>query len=98
MGMDITKRMLRQRIWFPDMERLVEQTIGSCLTCQASTGEYQQDPLRPNRMPEDLWDTIYSDHWGPTREDDHLLVFIDPLSRYPEVVRVQGTSTEDNIA
>ena len=98
MGMDATKRMLRQRIWFPDMDRLVERTIGSCLACQASTGEYQQDPLRPNRMPADLWDTVYCDHWGPTREGDHLLVFIDALSRYPEVVRVQGTSAEDNIA
>ena len=54
MGMVTTKRMLRQRIWFPDMDRLIERIIGSCLACQASTGEYQKDPLRPNRLPSDL--------------------------------------------
>ena len=33
----------------------------------------------------------------PTQRGDYLLVIIDTLSRYPEVVRVKSTSAEDKI-
>ena len=33
-------KMVRQRIWFLDQDRLVEHTVGSCLACQAAKGDY----------------------------------------------------------
>ena len=97
MGMAATKRLLRQRLWFPGMDRLVERRVASCLPCQASTVTPTRDPLKPSKAPEEPWTKVYCDHWGPTADGKHMLVFIDALSRYPEVITVRGTSAEDNI-
>ena len=47
--------------------------------------------------PEEPWFRLYADHWGPTQDGHHILVIIDGLTRYPEVMVVRGTSAEDNI-
>ena len=54
MGIDSTKRMLRQQIFFLDHDIMVKGTTGSCLAWQASMGEYQLDPLKPNTIPSKL--------------------------------------------
>ena len=79
------------------MDKLVEQRVGTCLPCLASTEEHNRDPLKPSIAPDEPWTKLYCDHWGPTRNGNHILVIIDGLSRYPEVIVVDGTSAEDNI-
>ena len=37
-------KMVRQRIWFLDLDRLVEWRIGSYLACQAAKVDYKLDP------------------------------------------------------
>lgn len=36
-GIVKTKRLLRETLWFPGMDRIVEETIAECLACQAAT-------------------------------------------------------------
>ena len=98
MGINATKRLLRTRLWFPGMDRMVENKVESCLPCQASTDSKQRDPLKPNRAPKEPWYRLACDHWGPNPLDGkHIIVLIDALTRYAEVLVVQGTSAEDNI-
>ena len=88
-GMEATKRPLRHRLWFLGMDdrwRVVER----CLPCQASVDKHTRDPLKPNRAPEEPWQQLYADYWGPTSGGKHILVVIDGLTRYPEVVVVKG--------
>ena len=96
-GVDATKRQLRLRLWFPGMDKAVERAVSRCLPCQASVESHHRDPLHPTTAPEEPWSCLYTDHWGPTQEGNHILVIIDGLTRYPEVVVVKGTSAEDNI-
>jgi hypothetical protein len=97
MGVEATKRLLRQRLWFPGMDKKVEKRVSECLACQAATRSFYRDPLQPNTAPEEPWYRLSCDHWGPTRDNKHLLVVIDNLTRYPEVTVVNGTSADDNI-
>ena len=97
LGISATKRLLRHRLWFPGMDKLVEDTVTACLPCQAATDKHSKDPLRPNKPPAEPWSTVYTDHWGPTPDNRHILVIIDALTRYPEVITVKGTSAHDNI-
>ena len=97
MGMSATKRLLRLRLWFPGMDRLVERVISQCLPCQASTDTHTRDPLKPTPAPKAPWEKIYGDHWGPTQDGNHILVLVDGLTRYPEVITVKGTGAEANI-
>ena len=96
MGTGATKRLLRLRLWFPGMDRLVERRVKACLPCQAATENHTRDPLKPNPAPKEPWQRLYCDHWGPI-DNKHILVIIDALTRYPEVMVVKGTSAEQNI-
>ena len=97
LGINATKRLLRQRLWFPGMDKMVERRVAACLPCQAATESHHRDPLKPNPAPAEPWFRVYCDHWGPTQFGDHILVVMDGLTRYPEAVVVRGTSAEDNI-
>ena len=97
LGIHATKRLLRQRLWFPGMDKMVDRHVATCLPCQAATESHHSDPLKPNPAPSEPWFPVYCNQWGPTQFGDHILVVMDGLTRYPEAVVVQGTSAEDNI-
>ena len=80
------------------MDDRVERRVGGCLECQASTKVKRRDPLKPTPPPEEPWQELAADHWGPTQDGKYLLVVVDRLTRYPEVEMVAGTSGEDNVA
>ena len=97
-GITVAKRLIRTRLWFPGMDDRVERRVGGCLECQASTKVNRRDPLKPTPPPEEPWQELAADHWGPTQDGKYLLVVVDRLTRYPEVEIVAGTSGEDNVA
>ena len=96
-GIGGVKRLLRLRLWFPGMDEKVERRAEGCIKCQAATKVVRRDPLQPTTAPEEPWQDLAADHWGPTRDGKHLLVLIDKLSKYVEVEVVSGTSAEANI-
>ena len=52
-GMAGAKRLLRKRLWFPQMDRMVEQVTEECTGCQASTKVTRRDPLMPREAQEE---------------------------------------------
>lgn len=95
-GMVNMKRYLRERLWWPGLDKLVERRSASCEACQASTLEHRRDPLQPSTAPSKPWVKVAADHWGPT-PNHSVLVMVDHLTKYPEVEVVKGTSAHDNI-
>ena len=75
----------------------MEKEVGVCLAYQVATPEHQRDMLKLNQLPEGLWKVLYCDHWGPTQDNKHVLVVIDALSKFPEVVIINRMSMESNI-
>ena len=55
-----------------------------------------QGPSKAQHSSHEPWDKLYCDHWGPTRDNKHILVVVDALTRYSEAVVVHGTGAEDN--
>ena len=39
-GMSATKRLMRTKVWFPRLDRMVEETIYSCIPCQCNVSEH----------------------------------------------------------
>ena len=89
-----TKKLLRSKVWFPGIEKLIEEKVQICRGCLATTKQAQRDPLKPTPLPDRPWEKLDMDFWGPLTSGEHLLVMIDKYSRYPEVEIVQGTSAE----
>ena len=96
-GTTAMKRYIRSRVWFPEIDRRTEEITKGCLPCQASTETKHRDPLTPSVPPSEVWNDLATDHWGPTPEGKYLLVVIDKLSRFPEVLPVNSTSAGANI-
>ena len=86
------KRLLRAKVWFPQMDKMVERKVSGCRGCQASTRTVTRDPLRPSPLPERVWQHVDMDFWGPLPSGEYLLVVIDEYSRYPVVEITHSTS------
>ena len=90
-GLSKTKALLREKIWFPGIDELAQQTLQSCLACQAVGNQPPPEPLHLQEMPKGPWEKIHIDFFGPLLSGDYLLAVIDRYSRFPEVEIVQST-------
>ena len=71
LGIVKTKALMRQKVSFPSMDKLVEAKMKSCLACQIATPVTSREPLQMSSV-----DFAHVD--GET-----LLILIDDYSRFP---------------
>ncbi len=90
-GITKTKALIREKIWFPNIDKMVKETIDNCITCQAVGKLPPQEPISGTTMPKGPWETVHIDFYGPLPTGEYLLVAIDRYSRYPEVEVVRST-------
>ena len=90
-GLTKTKALLREKIWFPNIDKMVKDTLDKCIPCQAVGKPPSQEPLSMTEMPKGPWETLHVDFYGPLPSEEYLLVAVDRYSRYPEVEIVRST-------
>ena len=90
-GLVKTKALLREKVWFPGIDKLVKETIDRCIPCQATGQPNPPEPLQMTPMPDGPWQKVHADFYGPLPTGEYLLVVIDRYSRYPEVEIVRST-------
>ena len=88
------KQLLRSKVWFPNLDDMVEAKVSGCIACQATTFTPRRDPLKPSPLPQRPWQNIASDLWGPLPTGGHVLVLVDEYTRYPEIEFVHSTSAD----
>ncbi len=91
LGLTKTKALIREKIWFPKIDKMVKDTIDRCIPCQAVGKPSPPEPLSMTEMPKGQWETLHLDFYGPLPSGEYLLVAIDRYSRYPEVEIVRST-------
>ena len=91
LGIEKTKSLIREKIWFPQIDSRVKDTIEQCITCQAVGKPQPPEPLRMTEMPKLPWTTVHVDFYGPLPTSEYLLVVVDRYSRFPEVEIVHST-------
>ena len=91
LGIEKTKPLIREKIWFPQIDSRVKDTIEQCITCQAVGKPQPPEPLRMTEMPKLPWTTVHVDFYGPLPTSEYLLVVVDRYSRLPEVEIVHST-------
>ncbi|XP_014666499.1 PREDICTED: uncharacterized protein K02A2.6-like [Priapulus caudatus] len=84
-GIVKTKQLLRQKVWFPEINEMVETTCKKCVPCLVSTPDSRQEPLHMTKLPEKPWTHVSVDFCGPIPSGDYLVVVIDDYSRFPVV-------------
>ena len=97
-GITKCKALLREKVWFPSMDRKAESAITQCVYCAANTPQYAREPLKMSELPKSKWTDLSADFYGPLPTGELLLVIIDDYSRFPTVEIVHSTSANTTIA
>ena len=84
-GLVKTKRLLREKVWFPGIDAQAKSMIEKCIPCQAATRTKHHEPLQMTKLPDGPWQKLSADFCGPLPTGDYLLVVINQYSLYPEV-------------
>ncbi len=92
-GLVKTKSLLREKVWFPGIDKITKDTVEKCIPCQATGKANPPEPINMTSMPEAPWDMVHIDFFGPVPTGEYLLVVIDRYSRFPEVDIVNSTKT-----
>ena len=90
-GIVKTKALLREKVWFYNIDSLVEDAVKNCLTCQIATPTFNHEPLRTSPLPRAPWTELSMD-FGQISPNQFLFVVIDEYSRFPFAERVNSTS------
>ena len=91
-GIVKTKSLLREKVWFPGIDNLVENVVKRCIPCQASTAKEQLVPYKMSTLPRGPWDKVSIDFSGPYPNGEYILVVIDEYSLFPELEIVRSTN------
>ena len=91
-GIMKTMALLREKVWFKNMQPLVEENIKNCHTCQISTHKPAREPLQMSPLPAAPWAEVSAD-FGHLQNGKYLLVVTDEYSRYVVVDILDSIST-----
>ena len=92
-GIVKTKQLIREKVWFPGIDKQVEQSVKSCIPCLSSNpSPIQREPLSMTPLPPGPWTEVAVDFAGPFPSGDYLMVVVDEYSRYPEVEVISSLS------
>ena len=80
-GIVKTKDRLRSKVWWPNMNSMVERHCKKCLGCQAVTPITTIPPVKTTTMPTKPWRDLAVDLMGPLPTGESLLVTADYYSR-----------------
>ena len=93
-GIVRTKQLLREKVYFPGIDKLVEEVCKSCIPCLASINKNVPEPLKMSKMPDYAFQEVSMDFCGPFPDGKYLLVLIDDYSRFPFVEILNSLSSK----
>ena len=91
-GLIKTKQLLREKIWFPCIDKQAETLVKHCLPCQSANPENKLEPLKMSPLPSGPWRHVAADFYGPLPSGQTLMVVIDEYSRFVKVETVSSSS------
>ncbi|XP_033731261.1 uncharacterized protein K02A2.6-like [Pecten maximus] len=84
-GIVKTKQLPLEKVWFPGIDKKVQEMCKGCIPCLVSVPKTNTEPLRTTELPEVPWTRVSMDFCGPFPSGSYLMVLVDDYSRYPVV-------------
>ena len=79
---------MREKVWFPSTNKLVETKVTSCLACQIATPVMSREPLKMSTLPDQPCEEMSVDFAHV--DGEILLLVIGDYSRFPFVEPVSS--------
>ena len=97
-GVEKTKAMLREKVWWPSINIDVENKIRHCHACQVTKPQdLKCQPLKMSEIPKTSWHTVAMDIQGPYPGGEYILLLVDYRSRYPVAVILKSITSQSVI-
>ena len=96
-GVNKTKALLREKVWFAGIDNLVQEIVSSCIACCANYDGKPREPLVMSPLPDRPWQKVSIDFYGPLPSGHYIFVILDDYSRFPEVRILSSTSANQTI-
>jgi len=90
-GASRMKGRARIVVWWPNLDKEIEDLVSSCNACQSSRSLPPVAPLHPWSWPDRPWSRIHMDYAGPIN-NQMLFVGVDSFSKWIEVLPVKTAS------
>ena len=96
-GTSRMKALARAHLWWPGLDKDIEDLAKSCQSCQAVKQAPPVAPMHPWTWPAKPWQRVHIDFAGPFCQKMYLLA-VDAHSKWPEVFEMTQTTTAKTIA
>ncbi len=73
-GISKTKSLARSYIWWPNMDKEIEEVVKSCLSCQANRHSPAPAQLHPWEWSDQPWSRLHIDFAGPVKGSMLLII------------------------
>ena len=96
-GIVKTKQLLREKVWWPNIDKDVFDLIKTCHACQVTSIPPREPPVVMTYLPDGPWKQLGMDISGPFENKYYLLGVIDYYSRFPLVEVLTSTTSQSII-
>ena len=86
------KALARHLVWWPKMDKDVEDVVKHCDDCQQNRATPPPGPLHPWQWPTRPWTRLHIDFAGPT-EGKMLLIIVDSHSKWIEAFAMENATS-----
>ena len=93
-GITKTKALIRSKVWFPNMDKMVEEKINNCHICQSIGSKQIYAPMKLSDMPDRAWQQVSGDFFGPMSDGKYWFVNHCDYSRWATVDEINSCSYE----
>ena len=90
------KTLARKYIWWPNLDKELEELVQNCHVCQTNQRKPTSAPLHPWSWPTGAWQRIHIDFAGPFLGHMFFLV-IDAYSKWLEILLMPTTTSNKTI-
>lgn len=95
-GISRMKALARGYVWWPNMDRELEDAVKKCQQCQLHQKAPAEAPLHPWEWPGQPWSRVHIDYAGPYKGHMYLVV-IDAHFKWMEVHIMRSTTSAATI-
>ncbi|XP_053550471.1 uncharacterized protein K02A2.6-like [Bombina bombina] len=90
------KQRAREYLWWPKLDTDIASYVAACNACAQTQRNPSRDTSKTWPWPNEPWTRIHVDFAGPV-EGRMYLVAVDAHSKWPEVVQMSSTTTQQTI-
>ena len=95
-GASRMKELARSYLWWPNLDKQLEDLVGSCQTCLELRPNPSRAELHPWEWPQAPWHRLHVDYAGPV-DGRFFIIIVDAHSKWVEIFQTSGTSTTETI-